>query len=130
MEPRVANTVKVIQENIARELSLNEMASEVNLSPAYLSKLFKTETGMTPVKYRKKLRLLEARRLLETTFLTVHQIMARVGIKDGSHFVRDFKQAYGRTPVQHRANHLQQQNASTVSQIIDEPQHKVIRTTQ
>ena len=122
MEPRVTSTVKFIQENISRELSLKEMADEVNLSPAYLSMLFKTETGMTPLRYRKKLRLLEARRLLETTFLTVHEIMLRVGIKDDSHFVRDFKKLYGLTPGQHRANYLQQQNTGTVIPITEDSQ--------
>jgi AraC-like DNA-binding protein len=60
---------------------------------------------MTPAQYQKKLRLLEARRLLESTFFNVQEIMNRVGFNDDSHFVRDFKKTYNLTPAQYRSLH-------------------------
>ena len=47
----------------------------------------------------------KAKKLLETTVLSVKQIMAMVGVKDESHFVRDFEMSCGLTPVRYRANH-------------------------
>ncbi len=44
----------------------------------------------------------QARKLLEETFLSVKQIMSAVGLKDESHFTRDFKKAYGLSPVRYR----------------------------
>ena len=44
----------------------------------------------------------EAAVLLSTTFLSVKEIMARVGFSDESHFVRDFKKIYGMTPTEYR----------------------------
>lgn len=44
-----------------------------------------------------------AQELLETTFLSVKEIMAKVGVTDESHFVRDFKRFHGCTPAQYRA---------------------------
>jgi transcriptional regulator GlxA family with amidase domain len=107
MDPRVQKTVFLIQETLSRKITLEELARAVNLSPAHLRHLFKTETAMTPTQYQKRLRLLEARRLLESTFLNLQEIMLRVGLNDQSHFVRDFKKTYGLTPAQHRASHHQ-----------------------
>jgi transcriptional regulator GlxA family with amidase domain len=105
MDPRVQKVVHLIQTDLSRRVTLAEMARAVNLSAVHLRTLFKSEIGMTPVQYQKKLRLLEARHLLESTFLNVQEIMMRVGLSDDSHFVRDFKKVYGLTPVQYRARH-------------------------
>jgi AraC-like DNA-binding protein len=45
-----------------------------------------------------------ARNLLETTFLNIKEIMNKVGVKDESHFVRDFKVICGVTPAQYRGS--------------------------
>jgi transcriptional regulator GlxA family with amidase domain len=105
MNPRVQKVVHLIQKDLSQRFTLSEMAQAVNLSPAHLRALFRSEIGMTPVQYQKKLRLLEARRLLESTFLNVQEVMVRVGLSDDSHFVRDFKKLYGHTPAQYRAQH-------------------------
>ncbi|HEX9919470.1 MAG TPA: helix-turn-helix domain-containing protein, partial [Pyrinomonadaceae bacterium] len=64
--------------------------------------LFKAETGSSPARYLKALRLERARELLETTFLSVKEIRALVGFNDDSHFARDFRATYGLTPQQYR----------------------------
>lgn len=111
MDPRVQEVVHLIQKDLSRKVGLNEMAQAVNLSAEHLRQLFKSEIGMTPVQYQKKLRLLEAKRLLESTFLNVQEIMVRVGLGDDSHFVRDFKEAYGLAPAQYRARHHRKRGA-------------------
>lgn len=103
MNQRVLTVVRLIQKDLSRPLTLKEMAQAVSISSSHLRALFKAETGMTPAQYQKKLRLSEAKSLLETTFLNVQEIMARVGINDASHFIRDFKRAYGSTPIRYRA---------------------------
>lgn len=105
MDPRVQKVVHLIQKDLSRKVSLKEMAQAVNLSLVHLRSLFKSEIGMTPVQYQKRLRLLEARRLLESTFLNVQEVMIRVGLGDDSHFVRDFKKTYGLAPAQYRTCH-------------------------
>jgi transcriptional regulator GlxA family with amidase domain len=91
--------------NLHRHLPVGDMAASVNLSYSRLEHLFKAETSMTPVSYLKKLRIERARELLETTFLTNQQIIIKVGMYDESHFVKDFKKAYGLQPTQYRKRH-------------------------
>lgn len=81
---------------------LEEVARVVNLSQTRLRYLFKADTGATPAQYLKSLRMRKAKELLEETFLNVKQIMLRVGVKDQSHFVRDFRELYGHTPTEYR----------------------------
>jgi transcriptional regulator GlxA family with amidase domain len=75
-----------------------------NLPPSKdpLCRVFRSKTGMSPVQYLKCLRMEKARYLLQSSSLTVREISSRVGIPDDSHFVRDFKKAYGATPTTYR----------------------------
>lgn len=102
MDRRVQKVINFMKEDICRELPFDDIAQSVNLSSSRLRYLFKSETGMAPAHYLKHLRLQRARELAGSTFLTVKQIMEKLGIHDESHFVRDFKRAYGLTPSQYR----------------------------
>jgi transcriptional regulator GlxA family with amidase domain len=102
MDQRVITVVIFMSEKLQQKNTLSELAHRVNLSIWHLSHLFKAETGMTIGKYLKNMRMQEAKELLETTFLSVKEIMARVGINDKRHFAEDFKRIYGLTPRQYR----------------------------
>jgi transcriptional regulator GlxA family with amidase domain len=104
MDFRVKHAIRLLSEDLTRVLVLAEIARKVNLSQPRLRYLFKAETGMTPAQYLKSLRMQRAKELLndEETFLNVKQIMLRVGVRDQSHFVRDFRELYGQTPAEYR----------------------------
>jgi AraC-like DNA-binding protein len=85
---------------------INEIAAMLHISRSHLAHLFKKELGMAPTQYVRVLRLRKAKDLLESTFLSVKEIMAVVGFADLSHFVRDYKQQFGNTPSQTRASKL------------------------
>jgi CheY-like chemotaxis protein/AraC-like DNA-binding protein len=89
-------------EEFRQEPSLSEMAQVVNLSPSRLRYLFKREIGIAPGHYLRAFRLERAKELLETTFLSVKEIISSIGVNDQSHFIREFKKSYGRTPSQYR----------------------------
>ena len=103
---RVQQVIDLMHADLSRNLSLTGMAHAVNLSPSRLSHLFKEEIGMAPAQYLKSLRMQHAKELIENTFLNIRQIMARLGISDESHFVRDFKKRYGLPPAHYRIRHL------------------------
>lgn len=102
MDTRIQIIMHLMKEELHRDLSLDELAQRVNLSLSHLHHLFKAETGTTPWLYLNSLRLEEARRLLVTSMLSVKQIMIKVGIKDKSHFGREFKKIYGKSPSKYR----------------------------
>ena len=106
MDQRVIKATELLRGDIQREWSIQELAVTVNLSPSRLHQLFKEQTGVSPAKYLKTLRLEQARGLLQTSFLSIKEIRARAGIRDESHFMRDFRRAYGFTPSQYRARHF------------------------
>lgn len=105
MDRRVQRVIDSMNADLSRDLALAEIARSVNLSHSRLRSIFKTETGMSPTHYLKHLRMQEAKRLAESTFLNVKQIMNKLGMRDESHFVRDFKRIHGVTPSQHRISY-------------------------
>lgn len=106
MDRRVQRVIDKMNADLSRDLALAELAQSVNLSHSRLRCLFKTETGMSPTHYLKHLRMQEAKRLAEDTFLNVKQIMNKLGMRDESHFVRDFKRIHGVTLSQHRMTYV------------------------
>ena len=102
MDLRVEMIHRIMQDNLHRTLSLGELASAVNLSVWRLCHVFRSEAAMSPIQYLRFLRMERARYLLETSFLSVVEITHAVGVNDLSHFVRDFKKAYGATPTFYR----------------------------
>ena len=116
LDQRTLEIQRTLRENFHREITLSELAKSVNLSVWRLCHVFRSDLGMSPIKYLKLLRMERARHLLETSFLSVKQISFRVGINDESHFVRDFKKAYGKAPTQYRSRMNDQSNASDQSE--------------
>ena len=56
----------------------------------------------SPQRFLTQVRLEKAKKLLETEFLTVKEVMNQVGISDASYFARSFRAAYGVTPGKYR----------------------------
>lgn len=102
MLPKIQKVLDYISSNLERDLTLNQIAQSVKLSPSRLHYLFRTQLGMPAIQYVKMRRLERARDLLKTTSLTVKEVRVRVGMHDRSHFARRFKKTYGVTPYQYR----------------------------
>lgn len=93
--------------NAHQQLSPADLAEQAQLSPRRFIHLFRAETGTTPARFLKSLRMQQAKDLLENSFLATREIIRRVGLSNESHFARDFKRYYGVTPGQLRlAAHL------------------------
>lgn len=98
MDRRVLAVINYMLEDLSRPLRLREIAHSVNLSASRLQHLFKTDTNMTAAQYLKSQRMQRAKQLIDSTFLNTKQIIQIVGMKDESHFVREFKKIYGLPP--------------------------------
>ena len=79
------------------------MQTLAHASPEHLSRTCRKELGCTPTQYVNKLRLTYAANLLVHTDQPILDISFEVGLENHSYFYRIFKQRYGTTPAQFRA---------------------------
>jgi AraC family transcriptional regulator, transcriptional activator of pobA len=98
-EPLLAAVFERIEAGAA---SLAEVARAVGLTPGHLTTVVRRRTGRTVGQWIAERRMVEARRLLAATDLTVAAIAERAGFGDPSYFVRSFRRAHGTTPLQWR----------------------------
>ena len=96
--PVVEKVLYFIATNFRNSIGLQEVAKEVNFSPAYLTDLIRRETGKTVGSWIVERRMTEARHLLLATDLPVNQIAESVGYFDSSYFIRLFRRLNGTTP--------------------------------
>ena len=91
-----------IRDNYKKDISLDEVSREVDISPYYFSKLFKQETGGNFIEYLTGVRLRNARELLKDSELSIKEICAESGYSDPNYFSRIFKKYEGVTPSEFR----------------------------
>ncbi|HJT26594.1 MAG TPA: AraC family transcriptional regulator [Pyrinomonadaceae bacterium] len=127
MAERVKRVIELMEGDPSRSFTLGKMAESVNLSAPYFCYLFKTVTGVPPAKYLKSLRMQQAAVLLTTTFLSVKEIVRRVGLTDESHFVRDFKRLYSMTPSEYRNSALLSSDPANVERPNPPTNRKIVQ---
>lgn len=93
---------KYIQSNFKRSLALPQVAREINISPYYFSKLFKEETGQNFTDYLTRLRMDEAKQMLEAGEASIKRICLECGFSNSNYFSRLFKKNTGKTPTEFR----------------------------
>lgn len=87
-----------MHENFTRE----DLAAHVHLNSAYLSRLFRKETGQTLSDFVQKLRIERAKELLSYSDHKIGAIVEAVGYSHASHFTKIFKEVVGLTPAEYR----------------------------
>ncbi len=105
-ESTVSRACKYIQENFYKELSLDDVSKEVNVSPYYFSKLFKEEVGENFIEYLTALRINNAKELLRRPVLSIREAGMQSGYADPNYFSRIFKKQTGMTPREYREQNL------------------------
>jgi len=93
-----------LRENYNREISVNDAAKMVSLSPNHFCKVFKKVTGKTLIEYLHLLRINEAERLLIETDLPVTEIAEKIGFGSITYFGRVFKKIKNMPPSVRRSS--------------------------
>jgi two-component system, response regulator YesN len=84
------------------ELSLEQVAGAVEVSPGYLSRLLKHETGFSFVDYLTRVRINKAVQIMSDPAVKVYEVAEAVGYQSQHYFSRAFKRVFGRPPVEYR----------------------------
>ncbi len=97
--PSIARAVERLRQDFDQPLRIERLAHELGMSVSGLQHHFKAVTAMSPVQFQKRLRLLEARRLMLGQDLDAASAAYRVGYRDASHFNREYKSLFGVPPM-------------------------------
>ncbi len=104
--PQLRHTMEYITANLDRDISLDEIASQIHLSPFHFARNFRAVTGQTPYQYLLDQRMDRAKRLLKKNLAwSVQEIAAMTGFRSAASFVRAFRQRVGQTPGEWRKDH-------------------------
>ena len=91
-----------IEENINKDINLDELANKVHLSKTYFVKKFKILFGLSPMKYISGVRIGKAKQMIIEGKLSIQQISDLVGYNSLHHFSAAFKQSVGLSPTEYQ----------------------------
>lgn len=100
--PVVLKVKQTIAERLNEDLTREQLAAEVFLNPAYLSRLFRKETGMVLTDYILQEKMRKASDLLAKTDRSVSEIADSLGYGNFSYFARLFRKVHGASPQDYR----------------------------
>jgi AraC-like DNA-binding protein len=101
---QVARAIDWLKGNFTRPLRIDDLASQVNMSPSTFHHHFRTLTAMSPLQYQKWLRLNEARRLMLTENTDAATAAFNVGYESPSQFSREYSRLFGAPPLRDITN--------------------------
>nr|WP_275423224.1 helix-turn-helix domain-containing protein [Pseudoalteromonas sp. MMG022] len=92
-----------IKNNLSAPLTVEQMAKQLSVSERTLIRRFQKQIGLTPSNYVRLARLEKAKQLLRTTRINTGDVVEQVGYQDIGSFNRIFKEQYGKTLNEYRA---------------------------
>lgn len=101
----IASCRNYIVKRVYEEINHNDIASMIDLSPKYLSVLFKKEVGITISEYIQQTKIEEAKKLLAHSSNTILDISSLLNFSDQSYFTKVFRKFAGITPKVYRERH-------------------------
>ena len=101
--PVLRRALEYIDNNFDKDLSLNKVAEEVNVSANYLSTVFSQSMQKTFIEYITAKRMEKAKKLLRSTDASTSEISQMVGYKDSHYFSFVFKKTQGLSPREYRS---------------------------
>lgn len=99
---RMSRILHEIHKTWREPLTLEQYAARFSLSKYHFSRMFREATGMSPIRYRNRLRLRWAAEMLEETGDPVADIAAESGFDSARSFSEAFRAAYGQSPSEYR----------------------------
>ena len=104
---RIQSIYKIIHRDYARQMTMNDFAASVNMTPPSFSRFFKKESGKPFTKYVNEFRIAQACKLLSESVESVANIAEQCGFTNYSHFSKQFVRITGKTPTDYRKDFRQ-----------------------
>jgi transcriptional regulator GlxA family with amidase domain len=113
---RIQTVLKYAKENLAEQLTVEQLAGVARLSPRQFSRAFREETGQSPAKAVENLRLEAARLMLERSRHPLEQVAQMSGFSDGRRMREAFLRVFGVPPQAIRRGGRQQAGAASTDE--------------
>ena len=98
----INRTLEYVETHFKEGITLEKTAEVLNITPEYLSTLFKREMGMNFSVFLKEFRMKQAKRLLKSTNLKIYEIAQECGYSNSNYFTKVFKEVTGISPAEYR----------------------------
>jgi AraC family transcriptional regulator len=103
---------EIFRENLAENLSINQLAVELDIDPIHLGRTYRRCTGESFAHTRQRMRLEFVCSQLQKTELPLIEVASIAGFSDQSHMTRVFRRAFGLTPGEYRRLHTRFRRAA------------------
>lgn len=105
---------KYLEENYRDKISVEKLATELNVGRRNFDRRFIKATGFTPLDYLQRVKIEAAKKLFETTRNTVNEIMYEVGYRDAKAFRDVFNRITGLSPLEYKSKYNKEGRLSMV----------------
>ncbi len=105
----IVKAINYIDENYNKNISLDDVAKEINMSYHYFSKFFKDSMGKNFVDYLTELRIEKSKEMLKNLNISIKEVSFEIGYSDPNYFSKIFKKVTGMTPSDFRINSISQE---------------------
>lgn len=96
------DAIDYVNKNIFKEITIDDICSEVHISKYYFCRRFKETMGMTVMDYVLKTRIALAKNMLERENVSISEVSDKCGFSSVSYFCRVFKESVGVSPLKYR----------------------------
>lgn len=96
---KISQAIYTLRANLSGDIDVVSLAKTASMSRSAFFKAFKEATAMSPIQYQKRLRLLEARRLMAVDGETAESAAFSVGYSSASQFSREYSRMFQCSPM-------------------------------
>ncbi len=98
-ESQIRRAMWILRQDFAKEINISDLAASVNMSQSSFYRYFKEVAGISPLQFRKEIRLIEAKRLITQEYKNVSTACFSVGYESQTQFSREYKRYFGVSPM-------------------------------